>query len=73
MSYSFRHIKLKDSRFYYQMENDVEQINDARKVGGIGLENMQKRLQLLYPGKHELQIEDVDHKFKVTLKIALKN
>ncbi|MDE5488141.1 sensor histidine kinase [Elizabethkingia meningoseptica] len=72
-SFIFLDIKVKDSLFYFQLENDVEQINDARKVGGIGLENMQKRLQLLYPGKHELQIEDVDHKFKVTLKIALKN
>jgi len=38
---------------------------------GIGLTNVQKRLQLLYPGQHELVIHEEDGNFTVTLIIHL--
>jgi LytS/YehU family sensor histidine kinase len=38
---------------------------------GTGLENLKKRLHLLYPDKHILQIEDNSEKFKVILHITL--
>lgn len=38
---------------------------------GIGLENVKKRLDLLYPGKHTLNIEPKDEKFSVSLAIDL--
>jgi len=37
--------------------------------GGIGLENIKKRLDLLYGEKHMLLIDSTDNKFRVTLKI----
>jgi sensor histidine kinase YesM len=40
--------------------------------GGIGLSNIRKRLNLLYPGRHELVIHDEAHKFTVILTISLK-
>ena len=39
--------------------------------GGIGLENVKKRLQLLYPGKHQLEVSDRDSEFSVNLTIEL--
>ena len=39
------------------------------EVGGIGLQNIKRRLDLLYFGKHELQIEDGQEMFKVNLVI----
>jgi sensor histidine kinase YesM len=36
---------------------------------GIGLENVSKRLNLLFPGKHELKINKSDTSFEVVLKI----
>lgn len=39
---------------------------------GIGLENVQKRLQLLYPQKHELLINNEEEVFIVNLKIGLE-
>jgi LytS/YehU family sensor histidine kinase len=43
-------------------------IQDA---GGIGLANIQKRLQLVYPYKHTLAIEDDKQFFSVTLFIVI--
>jgi sensor histidine kinase YesM len=39
---------------------------------GIGIKNVEKRLALLYPGKHELSITNEDEVFIVNLKIELE-
>lgn len=41
------------------------------KDGGIGLLNLKKRLELIYPGKHELRIDDQPDKYQVLLKVEL--
>lgn len=41
------------------------------KEPGIGIENVKKRLQLIYPGKHELKINDEGNFFVVTLMIQM--
>ncbi|MDW3195233.1 MAG: histidine kinase [Cytophagales bacterium] len=38
--------------------------------GGIGIQNVKKRLQLLYPGTHLLEIKEMDT-FKINLKLML--
>jgi len=38
---------------------------------GIGLENVSKRLNLLFPGRHELKINKSDKIFEVLLDIKL--
>jgi two-component system, LytTR family, sensor kinase len=40
-------------------------------VGGIGLENIRKRLNLLYPQKHVLEIQDEDDEYEVNLHLTL--
>ena len=40
---------------------------DKAKVGGIGLKNVQTRLNILYPSRHELKIVDETDKYTVTL------
>ena len=44
----------------------------APKNGSIGLKNVRKRLQLLYPGTHELNIVSEPESFIVFLKIKLQ-
>ena len=38
---------------------------------GIGIENVRRRLQLLYPGKHKLEISEVDHIYSVKLELKV--
>lgn len=38
-------------------------------VGGIGLQNVQRRLHLLYPGRHSLKIEDTNNHFTINLEL----
>jgi len=45
--------------------------NGTKENPGIGLENVRKRLSLLYPGKHDLKINDSDKSFEVLLFINL--
>jgi two-component system, LytTR family, sensor kinase len=36
---------------------------------GLGLQNLSRRLEILFPGKHELQIADLENSFEVQLTI----
>ena len=38
---------------------------------GIGIENVRRRLQLLYTGKHKLEISEVDHIYSVKLELTV--
>ena len=52
-----------------KVESNI-QVDDQYK--GMGIQNVQKRLKLLYPDKHELIIRDLEKRFEVQLKIILK-
>jgi hypothetical protein len=41
------------------------------EISGIGLENVKRRLELVYPGKHQLMINNESGKFMVNLEIDL--
>ena len=42
-----------------------------KNASGLGLENARKRLEILYPGRHELVIQKTDTIYKTTLTITL--
>jgi two-component system, LytTR family, sensor kinase len=44
---------------------------NEKNIGGIGISNTKKRLNLLYPDKHTLRIEQTDSVFSVILAIRL--
>lgn len=44
----------------------------ADKASGIGLSNVSKRLEILYPGSHRLSIQKKDNRFAVSLEIKLE-
>jgi len=50
----------------------VDKIEDDSVARGIGLKNVKRRLELIYPGEHELKISSGDRKYEVWLKIFWK-
>lgn len=44
---------------------------ESQQYGGVGIENVRKRLALYYPGKHTLTINAGNNIFEVTLTISL--
>ncbi|HET8859364.1 hypothetical protein [Marivirga sp.] len=58
------HFKLVNSRVSFTSKNNAK--------GGIGLQNVRKRLELLYPSQHELVITEEEDLFIVNLKIQLQ-
>ena len=46
-------------------------MNDDEK-SGLGILSTQKRLALLYPARHQLEIKDTRENFTVSLRIDLK-
>jgi len=67
-------IILENQILHFMLSNSKpeEYINPERN-GGIGLGNVQKRLQLLYPGKHELIMTAEPEHFTVLLEIELQS
>jgi len=65
-------ISVMDNFFYFSIINDKDAKNTQQEFGGIGQVNVRKRLQLLYPEKHELKIEDRGKSFFVEMKINLE-
>lgn len=55
-----------------QVKNSLFRQRVSEK-GGIGLQNVLKRLELLYTHHHEIAITETDNQFIVDLKIVLKN
>jgi len=51
---------------------DPEKTNSDRKVGGVGLENVRKRLQLLYPDAHKFMHVQHADRYEVFLFIPLE-
>ena len=45
--------------------------DETHLTGGIGLQNVQKRLDLLYPARHDLRVQAEADTFLVTLKLHL--
>ncbi|HPF51368.1 MAG TPA: histidine kinase [Draconibacterium sp.] len=50
----------------------VDKIEDDSVARGIGLKNVRRRLELIYPGEHELKINSRDRQYEVWLKIFWK-
>lgn len=59
--------------FQFNVKNNKGQVDEIEtdQFKGIGLQNVQRRLELLYPGKHEMKIKESNTIFEVDLKLDL--
>lgn len=61
-----------NGEFRFMVENSKDTMEKTTgQHGGIGLNNVRRRLELLYPGKHILEINANDRLFKVELTIKI--
>lgn len=63
-------IQVKEQTLVFRCKNRIK-TQQKDRAGGIGLENIQKRLELLYGERHRLQIEDVEGVFSIELRIPI--
>ncbi|MEM9544322.1 MAG: sensor histidine kinase [Bacteroidota bacterium] len=69
---SMLHISLKEQMRIIHFECLNSKPKDSSyKSGGIGLSNLKKRLEIVYPDRHALHIEEDACIYKATLKITL--
>ncbi len=59
-----------NNRLIYQVSNKKAKMNKSLE-GGIGLNNVQRRLELVYKGQYALDIADGQDHFSITLTLAL--
>lgn len=66
-------LEIAGTEFSFYCENEIIDSREVEpeKYRGMGVKNVQKRLELIYPNKHLLKIEDLKSKFVVKLNIVL--
>ncbi|MCI4668589.1 MAG: histidine kinase [Bacteroidia bacterium] len=61
-----------DGELSFICKNNYYPISNLDNLSkGIGLANVKKRLDLIYPGKHNLEIKEKDNEYEVLLQIQL--
>jgi LytS/YehU family sensor histidine kinase len=71
---NFVHVEMgrQNGSFSFAVENSKEnQLNSKLLPGGIGLTNVKRRLELLYPDKHQLQIYNNESSFRIELELKI--
>ena len=63
-------ISVQQGQLLFKITNTHQAKTESQTLSQIGLTNIRRQLELLYP-KHELQIENTNSEFTVTLKVDL--
>lgn len=68
------HLQLQKGQLRFEVCNGKEADENPSETEGLGLRNVQRQLELLYPDQHELSIEAGQEKFRIYLILnALEN
>jgi two-component system LytT family sensor kinase len=60
-----------DKKYFYLFTSNNQRSGDTQGAEGIGLKNIKKRLELIYPGRHQLDILSNGDRFEVKLMIGI--
>ncbi len=64
-------MKVDNGSLFFSIKNTTAREKLKKEKGGVGLENVRERLNLLYPEKHKMKIEKNENVFNVELEIQL--
>ncbi|WP_430411454.1 sensor histidine kinase [Kordia sp.] len=64
-------VAIKNTTLHFGVLNSKPSMISTSKREGMGLENVKRRLNLLYPNSHILEIEDTKEEYRVNLSIDL--
>lgn len=64
-------LQLEKEQLYFTVQNDKES-GETLPSEGLGLQNVQRQLELLYPKRYDLIIENLPDCFKITLHLNLR-
>ena len=64
-------LSLVKNTFIFYVSNSKEEQQLTEQQGGIGLNNVKRRLELLYPGRHALKIDKTQNTFTIQLNLQL--
>jgi len=72
---NFVHIAMgrENGSFTFTISNSKDNHRSTEPRGGIGLANVKRRLELVYPGKHRLQVDNSEEVFTVDLRLTIDN
>lgn len=61
-----------EEQVFFEVKNSIPDVDFSKDgVGGIGLQNVKRQLELLYPNRHSLEIERKEKEFNIGLKVIL--
>lgn len=63
--------QIREDRLTLNTTNTFVKGSRKTEVKGIGLQNLKERLEILYKGRHELQIDESDETYNLTLSIDI--
>ena len=69
----FIKLMVNHGKLFFMCENSIPpKPFNKDKTGGIGLSNVKKRLEIIYPGQYNLSIESSDIKYIVNLELNIQ-
>ena len=70
-AYAHINLEVEENGLLFQIQNNTGERDEAspENYRGIGLTNLRRRLELLYPGRHRLDIREGESDYRVSLKI----
>jgi two-component system, LytTR family, sensor kinase len=66
-------LSVQNSTLQFEVKNSISKNSNELETqyGGVGLENVKKRLELLYPNQYQLVIEEEEKQYYVSLKLNI--
>jgi len=70
-SYVNLYFDVRNDELFFKCINSKPRLKSVNNTGGMGLANIKRRLELLFPATHNLHIEENPERYSVTLTIKL--